>query len=891
MSSELQEQLQDVVGATYRIDRELGGAGMSRVFVATDTELDRQVVIKVLPPDLAAGINTDRFRREIQLAARLQHPHIVPLLFAGARGSLLYYTMPFIAGESLRTRLSKTRELPVQDATKILREVADALSYAHAQGVVHRDIKPENILISGNHALVTDFGVAKALSNATAETPTGGPELTSLGVALGTPTYMAPEQAVADPLIDSRADIYALGVVGYELLTGKPPFAGMNAQQTLSAHVTSRPASISEHRPQIPAGLEAIIMRCMEKHPADRWRSAEELHDALEPYATTSGSSAAHVPIERTPFKWTPQRIAIAAAVVGFVTVALIGSTIAFRRGAQTLVVANTRQVTNAPGLEIHPAISPDARMIAYVAGAWPNQRLYVKELSGGRSIALTDSTANPSWPRWSPDGSEILYWSNDHNYVIPALGGVPALHPPENVFGCSWSNAGDRIACVRRQTDELVIAGSHGENPRVLHETATNDGMSGPAWSPDDKLIAVARGNLAFAVGENIGNIASSSIWVVRPDGGKLVRVTDNAHLNTSPAWTPDGSLLFVSSLGGGRDIYLQRISSNLAPYGDPERLTTGLNAHTISLDRSGKTLTYSVFNTVANVWSTPLSPAAVAQPSLHEVTIGNQTIEYWSISPDGQWLVYDSNLNGNSDIYRLPVAGGEAQQLTHNGVDNFSPSWSPDGNEIAFHSFQNGNRDIYVMDASGANVTAVVVSPREERLPIWTPDGNGLLFLVAPDSMFEVRRDARSHKWGDPRFRLLASFIAFSPDGKHLATTGAGGMVCPRCKWRITVMNSDGTGEQEIPSPKLEQAFQNAGGLGWSTDSRHLFISVREKDGTSAIWQLPINGDPETRLLHLTDPARQFYRTWLAAYSNNLYFTLGDRQSDIWTMELKKK
>ena len=187
MTSDLQSQLQEVLGPAYRIDRELGGAGMSRVFVATEIELERQVVVKVLPPDFGAGLNVDRFRREIQLAARLQHPHIVPLLAAGARGSLLYYTMPFIPGENLRARITRAGELPVQEATKILREVADALSYAHSQGVVHRDIKPENILISGNHALVLDFGVSKALSSATSETPTDGPSLTSLGIALGTP--------------------------------------------------------------------------------------------------------------------------------------------------------------------------------------------------------------------------------------------------------------------------------------------------------------------------------------------------------------------------------------------------------------------------------------------------------------------------------------------------------------------------------------------------------------------------------------------------------------------------------------------------------------------------------------------------------------------------------
>ncbi|MEP6507916.1 MAG: serine/threonine-protein kinase [Gemmatimonadales bacterium] len=301
----LQTQLQEILGTSYRIDRELGGGGMSRVFVATDTELDRKVVIKVLPPELSAGINTDRFRREIQLAARLQHPHIVPLYAAGAKDGLLYYTMPFIAGENLRTRLNKSGELPVQDATKVLREVADALSYAHSEGVVHRDIKPENILISGNHALVTDFGVSKALSNATAEAPGDAPSLTSLGVALGTPAYMAPEQAAADPMVDARADIYALGVVGYELLTGRTPFAGLNQQQTLAAHITTAPAPISQQRPQLPPALAAVIMRAIEKRPADRWQSALEMHDALEPYAMSSGATTPSTAIVPRSFEWT----------------------------------------------------------------------------------------------------------------------------------------------------------------------------------------------------------------------------------------------------------------------------------------------------------------------------------------------------------------------------------------------------------------------------------------------------------------------------------------------------------------------------------------------------------------------------------------------------------
>jgi len=268
----------------YRIERELGGGGMSRVFLAEETALARRVVVKVLPPELGAGVNAERFRREIQLAAGLQHPHIVPLLTAGQAGELFYYTMPFIQGDSLRTRLAREGELPITDTVRILRDVTDALAHAHEQGVVHRDIKPDNVLISGKHAVVTDFGVAKAISAAT-----GQSALTSAGVALGTPAYMAPEQAAADPHTDHRADIYAVGAMAYEMLTGQPPFAGLSPQAMLVAHVTEAPNPVTTRRAAVPEALASLVMRCLEKKPADRYQSAEELRAQLELLATPSG--------------------------------------------------------------------------------------------------------------------------------------------------------------------------------------------------------------------------------------------------------------------------------------------------------------------------------------------------------------------------------------------------------------------------------------------------------------------------------------------------------------------------------------------------------------------------------------------------------------------------
>jgi len=281
--TDLRDQLQVSLGDAYTIERELGGGGMSRVFVAVEASLGRRVVVKVLPAELAGGVSIARFRREISLAARLQHPHIVPLLAAGEIEGLPYYTMPFVDGESLRSRLAHG-ELPVAETISVLRDVARALEYAHGKGVAHRDIKPDNVLLAGTSAVITDFGVAKAISDATASG-----SLTSAGIALGTAAYMAPEQAAGDPGTDVRADIYAFGAMAYEMLAGHTPFAGRSAQATLAAHATETPPAIAAVRPATPPALAALVTRCLEKRAGDRPQSASEIVRALDTVVTTAG--------------------------------------------------------------------------------------------------------------------------------------------------------------------------------------------------------------------------------------------------------------------------------------------------------------------------------------------------------------------------------------------------------------------------------------------------------------------------------------------------------------------------------------------------------------------------------------------------------------------------
>jgi serine/threonine-protein kinase len=336
VTSSLRDQLQTALGAAYTLEQELGGGGMSRVFVATEIALGRKVVVKVLPEEMVGQVSLERFKREIALAARLQHPHVVPLLTAGDAQGLPYFTMPLVEGESLRARLARQGELPLSEAIRLLREIASALSYAHERGIVHRDIKPDNVLLSGGSAMITDFGVAKAIS---ASSNSEGGNTTSMGVALGTPAYMSPEQASADPTVDHRADIYAFGVMAYELLTGQPPFSGRTPQGLLAAHVTEVPEFITRRRQTIPPALGSLVMRCLEKRAADRPQKAMDLVHGLDQITTPSGGTApttaipatiatttATTPVKSGGGKW----IGIAATLV----VLLGGAWFAFTRTA-----------------------------------------------------------------------------------------------------------------------------------------------------------------------------------------------------------------------------------------------------------------------------------------------------------------------------------------------------------------------------------------------------------------------------------------------------------------------------------------------------------------------------------------------------------------------------
>ncbi|MFL5619283.1 MAG: protein kinase domain-containing protein [Gemmatimonadaceae bacterium] len=876
-SSGLSERLQHALGDSYRVERELTGAGMSHVFVVEELDLDRRIVVKVLPPDLSAGLSVERFRREIQLAARLQHPHIVPLLSAGAKDGLLYYAMPFIVGESLRARLARQHELPMQDAIRILRDVVDALSHAHANRIVHRDIKPDNVLLSGHHALVTDFGVSKALANATGES-----QLTSVGVALGTPAYMSPEQAVADPESDHRSDVYSVGVLGYELLTGRTPFSGMSAQQVLAAHVSTQPVPVTLHRDTVPPALAALIMRCLEKKPADRWQTADEMLAQLELLVSTSGASTPTglFPHSRRPRRWV--RIGVV-----FLGGAIIAAAAAWwqRRPPTPLVVESTTQVTNSTGLELDAAISPDGRLVAYAAGPIAHTRVFVRQLSGGVARALAESGGGAQrTPRWSPDGQQITFLVGQVLFAAPAFGGT--ARPLIDASGYEYASptlSPDGATIAFAKQDGIYLRPTVGGEPVKLVAARWPSYL---VWSPDGRRVAFVSDNVWYVYSSAmLGNIAPSTIWIADVARRSAVQVTGADYLNAAPTWLPDGrGLLYVSGQGGGRDIYQLSLDRSGHARGRPMRLTTGVNAHTLSISADGRRLSYTVLSTRSNVWWSPIAaPGSTTALPARSITEGNQTVEALAVSPDGKWIAFDSNQEGRQQIFKVSVEGGDPIQVTRDSADHFNPSWSGDGRFIAYHSLRHGNRDVYVTAADGTDARDVTGYPGHEMGPALSPDGRRVLFISDRSGRWELHAIERMANgvWSAPR-QLTHDFGyrgRWSPDGRRIAYLSL-------IDTTLHVMDADGGGARLLFDGRKSGLVPL--GAAFGHDPAIIYFAAIDSAGRYSFHAIPARGGMPRAVLTFEDPARQPRRPEFDTDGRRLFFTIASDEADVWMLQL---
>ena len=880
--------LQQSLADRYRIEREIGAGGMATVYLAHDLKHGRPVALKVLRQELTMAMGADRFHREIEIAARLQHPNIVPLHDSGEAAGSLYYVMPFIEGRSLRERLVREGALPVADVLRILRDVADALTEAHLHGVVHRDIKPENIMLRGRHALVTDFGVAKAVSEAT-----GRQAITTAGIALGTPDYMAPEQASADPHLDHRVDIYALGSVAYELLTGRPVFMGTTAKMKLAAHLTEIPAPVSKYRETVPRPLEALVMRCLEKQPADRWQSAEELLVQLEVLATPSGGVT---PTSTAPIQAAvPRRRAFAGgAVAGILGLVAIGVILGqpLRSKSLNVTASNLIQVTAEPGVEFEPALSPDGKEVAYVVGPLSATHVAVRSTSStaaGGEVRLSDTSLAAYVPVWSASGDlvrfagcrESCFW-----YETGELGGsirrarVPPLGASRSL---AWSPDGSQVVFEFRDTIFVSSAADSGTVHRVGLQPLPAD-LHSFVWSPDGKLIAYVNANSQWLVS---ANVLGSSIWIVSPSGGIHYEVTSDKYLNVSPVWMDNQHLLFISNRDGARGVYVIEVGPKGAR-GDPRTIPGIADPHSISYSQSSHLLAWSKFTIRQNIWSFPLDrPRPVSIREGIRVTTGNEVSEVSDVSPDGKWLAFDSNRRGNMDIYRMPVGGGDAVRLTDSPQDEFNPQWSPDGKEIAFYGavhYSTGDSGaILLMPASGGKTSVLAVGAGYNDYPSWSPDGL--------DIAFQSNRTGRGQVW------LLSRDSVGGPWHHEIQLTDSGGVdvgwvangevLCARRGLKVFFLSRERRVLRQWDLAAL--GFIDGGGARVSRDGRAFYMRLQHRDGRTGVWRVSMSGGAPRLIIAQDNPLLAFFVGGVPAVTGDrLYHAVSEFESDIWVAKL---
>jgi len=805
--------LRSALSDRYRIERELGAGGMATVYLAHDLKHDRKVALKVLRPELAAVIGADRFLSEIKTTANLQHPHILALFDSGEAGGFVYYVMPYVEGESLRDRLSREKQLPVDDALRIATEVADALEYAHEHGIIHRDIKPENVLLHGGHALVADFGIALAVSRGD-----GASRMTETGMSLGTPTYMSPEQAMGEKEISARSDVYALGAMLYEMLVGDPPFTGSTAQAIVAKVLTAAPASIVEQRHTVPPHVEAAVLRALEKLPADRFASAAQFSAALARPELMAATMAGRAAAQGTPRASRPMLMGLVAALVLTAGAAAWGW-LAYRRAVDQ--PASWQYVSLGDSAALSPAInavgfalSPDGNTLVF-RNERANGELWIKRRA---ELAATPipGTAQSWDPTFSPDGRAIAFVQDNKLKRVDLSGGAPvtlADTAQGGYGGVAWLDDGTLVYVMPGQSAFRRVSASGGPSTIVWRDTSNMGGGSGiPQPLPG------ARGVLFQYCGSGCVTV---SIHVLDLKTGAARPLLDNVE----GAWyLPNGYLLYVRPDGAGLAAKTLKITGPAMPVLDHVFVQTANGVTPLAWSRSGTLVYVPGTGSATKVQIMRVTREGVATP-VDSAWAGE--LNSLALSPDGRRLaVGDGGGAGNFNIWIKQMDRGPYSRLSFGDRDR-RPAWSPDGRTVAFVRDTGANGGVYGRPADGTGSDrALVQIDRRVQEVTWSPDGKWLVLRTdntarGAGDLVGVRTSGDTTPVPLVATRFSELTPAVSPDGKWLA------------------YSSDDNGRPEVyvrPFPNANDGRWQVsldGGIDpvWAPDGRSLFFIDNSK------------------------------------------------------------
>ena len=811
--SSLPTRVSGALSGHYRLEQEIGAGGMATVYLAEDLRHARRVALKVLRPELAAVIGAERFLAEIKLTANLQHPHILPLFDSGEADGFLYYVMPFVEGESLRDRIRREKQLPIEDAVRIAREVADALDYAHRHGVIHRDIKPENILLHDGRALVADFGIALAASKA-------GTRMTETGMSLGTPHYMSPEQAMGEREITARSDVYALGAVLYEMLTGDPPFTGSTAQAIVARVVTEEPRPLMPQRHTIPEDVEAAVLTALEKLPADRFASAAQFGEALEGRGvartqrrtaarTVALAGAAHRGGLRSRLR-DPVTLGLAAALCAVGIAAWRGRRAPTEPAAPvvrfTYVGSDSVPTFSADG-PWPAAISPDGSLLVYQVLQGSAYALYVRRSDQleGHPIA---GTAGADSPLFSPDGRWVAFEAAGVGKKVRLDGTAPVAitHGVAN-NGADWTTM-----------NEMIYGSSEGSHG--LSRVSVTGGELKPFTTPDSAQgetehlwpIALPDGRSAVFVIWH-GTIGSSELAIAELDGGRVTRlgvrgirplaVVDNALVYV----VADGAIMAVSL-----DLKRRRTTGAPVPVLEPVPVVAGLNGNSAVFVSRGGALVSGVEGKKTRLeW---YGRDGAARPIGSEV----RGFEGPHLSPDGRQIAMVIGDGGKRDVWIQDLETATLSRLTNSGEVG-SLDWMRDGREVVYtNPLQKDSWGVFAQTVgNAASPRPLVEVPYLCPAVAVAPDGRSLLLGGIVHTTWDVQRVALdSASTVRPFYATTATdvFPSVSPDGRWAAVT------------------SSETGQYEVyirsfPEPTIKLQVSVGGGFAsvWSADGSRIY------------------------------------------------------------------